>query len=274
LAADTLLVRSVLADQVRDRLLEGILDGSYPPDSRIVETSVAKKLGTSQAPVREALRGLASLGVVEITPFHGARVRQLQPEELLEAYVVRSAIETLAAKLAVPRMTDADIEDLVALGDKMLEAAKAGDGRTVAQHDVTFHGRIVELSGNRTLLRVWRSLEPFSRTYLTLLMPGSDPEWSAGLHPPILDSLRRRDVPGVISALESHFTEISDVLASRLETAPSRDHAGSPRADGAALESGKVDGAGGPGADGGADGGAPASGNTASASPRRRRGSR
>jgi DNA-binding GntR family transcriptional regulator len=225
LAAES-LVRSVLADQVRDRLLEGILDGSYPPDSRIVETSVAKELGTSQAPVREALRGLATLGVVEIIPFRGARVRQLQPEELLEAYVVRSAIETLGARLAVPRMTNADIEELVALGDKMTEAAKIGDGRTVAQNDVTFHGRIVELSGNRILLRVWRSLEPFSRTYLTLLMPGGDPEWSAGLHPPIVDALRERDVAGVVRALESHFTEVSDVLASRLDAAPARDQVG------------------------------------------------
>ena len=219
------LVRSPLADQIRDRLLEGILDGSYPPDSRIIETSVAKELGTSQAPVREALRSLATLGVVEIAPFRGARVRQLNPEELLEAYVVRSAIETLGAKLAVPRMTDADIEDLVSLGDKMNEAAAAGDGRTVAEHDVSFHEKIIELSGNRTLLRVWRSLEPFSRTYLTLVMPGSNPEWSARLHTPIVESLRNRDTRGVVRALTGHFTEVSDVLASRLEASAPGDHA-------------------------------------------------
>ena len=218
------LMRSVLAELVRDRLLEGILDGSYPPDSRIVETSVARELGTSQAPVREALRVLATLGVVEIIPFRGARVRQLDPEELLEAYVVRSAIETLAAQLAVPRMTDADVDELITLGENMTEAANAGDGRTVAQHDVTFHGRIVELSGNRTLVRVWRSLEPFSRTYLTLVMPGSDPQWSAGLHAPIVDSLRRRDVHGVVRALEGHFTEVSDVLRRRLEATAIADH--------------------------------------------------
>ena len=260
MAEDTLL-RSVLADQVRDRLLEDILNGSYPPDSRIVETSVAKKLGTSQAPVREALRGLATLGVVEIVPFHGARVRQLQPAELLEAYVVRSAIETLAATLAVPRLTDADIDELVALGDRMQEAAKAGDGRTVAQHDVSFHGQIVELSGNRTLLRVWRSLEPFSRTYLTLLMPGSDPQWSAGLHPPIVDSLRQRDIPGVVRALEMHFTEISDVLASRLETTPAADHADEPSPGDRGAD------------DSGAGGNSSGRRRAASGSPRRSRGS-
>ena len=220
------LLRSVLADQVRDRLLEGILDGSYPPDSRIVETSVARELGTSQAPVREALRGLESLGVVEITPFRGARVRQLQPDELLGAYVVRSAIETLGAKLAVPRISQRDIEELAGLAEKMKRAADAGDGHKVAEYDVNFHGRIIELSGNRTLIRVWRSLEPFSRTYLTMVMPGSDPEWSAGLHAPIVEALRRRDTRGVIRALEGHFAEVRDVVARRLsEGAPEEEPA-------------------------------------------------
>src|SRR5204862_35347 len=83
------------------------LDDSYPPDSRIVETAVAKELGTSQAPVREALRGLEALGIVEITPFRGARVRRLDSDELLEAYVVRSTIEVLGARLAMARLTDA-----------------------------------------------------------------------------------------------------------------------------------------------------------------------
>ena len=113
------LTRSVLADQVKERLLESILDGSYPPDSRIVETAVAKELGTSQAPVREALRGLEALGIVEITPFRGARVRRLDTAELLEAYVVRSAIEVLGARLAMARLTDDDVAALPAIGEDM-----------------------------------------------------------------------------------------------------------------------------------------------------------
>src|SRR3954453_16504089 len=117
------LTRSVLADQVKERLLESILDGSYPPDSRIVETAVAKELGTSQAPVREALRGLEALGIVEIAPFRGARVRRLDPQELLEAYVVRSAIEVLGARLAMPRLTADDVAGLVAIGEALQRAA-------------------------------------------------------------------------------------------------------------------------------------------------------
>ena len=148
------LTRSVLADQVKERLLEAILDGSYPPDSRIVETAVAKELGTSQAPVREALRGLEALGIVEITPFRGARVRRLDVAELLEAYVVRSAIEVLGARLAVARLTDDDVAAIARIGEDMRRVADAADGRALAIVDASFHEKIMSLSGNSTLLRV------------------------------------------------------------------------------------------------------------------------
>src|SRR3954470_4029605 len=175
------LTRSVLADQVKERLLEAILDGSYPPDSRIVETAVAKELGTSQAPVREALRGLEALGIVEIPPFRGARVRRLDIAELLEAYVVRSAIEVLGARLAVARLTDDDVAAITRIVEDMRRVADAGDGRALAIVDASFHEKIMQLSGNSTLLRVWRSLEPMSRTYITLVGPNSDPQWTCGL---------------------------------------------------------------------------------------------
>jgi DNA-binding GntR family transcriptional regulator len=216
MATSGALARSVLADQVKDRLLEEILAGRYAPDARIVETQVARELGTSQAPVREALRGLAALGVVEITPFRGARVRRPTRHELLEAYAVRSALETLAARLAVPRMDDGDLADLAGFMAAMQEAARAGDGHGVAEADARFHGRIVELADNGTLEKVWRSLEPFSRTYLTLMVPGADPQWSADLHTPILAALRGRDVDAVVAALEQHFADVAANMARRL----------------------------------------------------------
>jgi DNA-binding GntR family transcriptional regulator len=207
--------RSVLADQVKDRILEGILSGAYPPDSRIVETQVARALGTSQAPVREALRGLEALGVVEITPFRGARVRRPSKREIIEAYAVRSTLETLACRLAVPRMTGTDLGELADHLEAMRAAARDGDGRGVAEADARFHGRIVELADNGTLEKVWRSLEPFSRTYLTLMVPGADPRWSADLHAPILQALERRDVDAVVGAPQDHFDEVSRNMARR-----------------------------------------------------------
>ena len=209
------LSRSVLADQVKDRILQGILSGHYPPDSRIVETQVARELGTSQAPVREALRGLEALGLVEITPFRGARVRHPSRREILEAYVVRSTLEGFAARLAVPRLTDADVAELAGYLEAMRAAAVGGDGHGVAQADARFHGRIVELADNGALKRVWLSLEPASRTYLTLAVPGADPRWSAELHAPIVAAIERRDAEAVVEALGRHFDEVRDNMARR-----------------------------------------------------------
>jgi len=209
---DSAVSRSVLAEQVKDRLLQDILAGRYPPHSRIVETRVARELGTSQAPVREALRGLEALGVVEILPFRGARVRRPSAQELLEAYAVRSELEALGARLGVPRMTDADLAELEALGQAMQQAA-VGDRHEVAVADASFHARLLALAGNQTLERVWRSLEPFSRTYITLVAPGADAHWTADLHPAILRALRTRDAELVVAALRRHFDEAGAHLA-------------------------------------------------------------
>jgi DNA-binding GntR family transcriptional regulator len=179
-----------------------------------VETRVARELGTSQAPVREALRGLEALGVVEILPFRGARVRRPTIEELLEAYEVRAELESLGARLAVPTMTDADLAGLETLHGAMLRAARAGDRHEVAVQDAAFHARLMHLARNATLERVWQALQPFSRTYITLVSPGADAEWTANLHPPILRALQARDTAAVEAALRRHFTEASEHLAS------------------------------------------------------------
>ena len=209
------LARSVLADQVKERLLEDILAGRYPPESRIVETQVARELGTSQAPVREALRGLEALGVVEIMPFRGARVRRPSRREVIEAYAVRSAIEAFGAGLAATRLSDADLADLAESLAAMRAAAERADGHAVAAADARFHERIVQAADNGMLEKVWRSLEPFSRTYLTLSVPGADLAWSADLHGPILAALERRDGDAVVEALRRHFDQVRADMAAR-----------------------------------------------------------
>jgi len=197
--------RMVLSDQVKDRLLQAILDGRYPPGARIVETQVARELGTSQAPVREALRDLEALGLVEASAFRGARVRRPSAGELLEAFVIRSQLESFAARLAVAGMTNRDIDELAGHLGEMRRAARANDAHAEAMADAMFHGRIIELSGNATLHRVWRQLEPFSRTYITLVAPGADRHRIADLHQPVLDALRGRDAARTARALDRHY---------------------------------------------------------------------
>jgi DNA-binding GntR family transcriptional regulator len=210
---DRLISRNVLAEQVKDRLLGEILSGKYPPHSRIVETAVAREMGTSQAPVREALRGLEALGVVEILPFRGARVRRPSTDELMEAYAVRTELECLGVRLGMPNMTDADLVELEVLYGAMQDAAGSGDAHEVALRDAAFHARILRMAGSGTLERVWRSLEPFSRTYITLVVPRADASWTANLHTPIIAALRTGDAAHVEAALRFHFKEAAEHLA-------------------------------------------------------------
>ena len=209
----TAISRSVLSDTVKDRLLEAILDGRYPPGSRIVETRAAREFGTSQAPVREALRDLEALGVVEIAPFRGARVRRPSRDELLEAYVVRSELEALVVRLATPRLVDDDLDRLAGYLAAMHDAAEAGDPVGEASADAAFHGHLVDMSGNGTLKRVWGMLEPYSRTYITIAEPGADRRQIAGLHSPVLDALRARDGTLAEAAIRHHFATAKGMLA-------------------------------------------------------------
>ena len=213
MADEAEITRSVLSDQVKGRLLAAILEGRYPPGARIVETRVAKEFGTSQAPVREALRDLEALGVVENAPFRGARVRQPSVEELLEAFDVRTVLESHAARLAVANVSDDDLVQLERYLDEMREAASGGDAYTEARADAAFHAHIMGLSGNATLERVWRTLEPFLRTYITIVSPGVDRRAVADRHVPIIEALRARDEARVQATMADHFRAAAEALA-------------------------------------------------------------
>lgn len=216
------IARSVLAEQVEDRLLQDILAGRYPPDSRIVETRVARQLGVSQAPVREALRALEALGVVEILPFQGARVRRPSTAELLDAMAVREELECLAARLGLARLADDDLEELDRRLAAMEAAAAAGDRHAAAVQDSAFHARLLRVSGSRTLERTWAAVEPFSRTYITLALSGKAPDWTLDLHRRILVTLRQRDLDAVQAAIRHHFAVAAGELKSGWEGGTAR----------------------------------------------------
>src|SRR5712692_11889198 len=130
------VTRVVLREQVKELILERILNETYRPGERLVETRIATELGTSQAPVREALRDLELLRFVESEPFRGARVREVSEEELIEVYPVRAAIEEVAAREAAVRLAGG-VEALEAELDAMHAAADADDLHLLAEHDTT-----------------------------------------------------------------------------------------------------------------------------------------
>ena len=180
----------MLGDQIKDRLLTAIMEGELSPGDRIVETRIAKELGISQGPVREALRDLATLGLVDLQPHRGARVRQPTMGEHFEAMRVRVGLEAMAAREACGKITEDQAEELRRLIREMEELAEAGDTHGHAEKNTEFHAVIVRLSGNRTLERVWQMIQPFAQTYRTMTLRGLDDGGEyVDSHGPILEAL-------------------------------------------------------------------------------------
>jgi DNA-binding GntR family transcriptional regulator len=211
-AAATPFNRSSLREQIKDVILQRIVEGSLEPGSRIVETRIAQELGVSQGPVREALRDLEQLGCVVHEPNRGCSVRDFSLEELLEAFPVRAALEALAARLAAERITKAELAELEQLLERMTKAARRGDAHDQSQANASFHATIVRAARNRTLERQWQMLEPYSRTYLTVSRPGIDLVFLSDRHVPILNALRRRDPAAAAEAMQEHLMGAADLL--------------------------------------------------------------
>jgi DNA-binding GntR family transcriptional regulator len=202
--------RTMLREQVKDLLLARILTGAYAPGERLVETRIAQEFGTSQAPVREALRELESLRFVESEPFRGARVRAVSLREILEVYPVRSALEEVAARQAVSRLTDfAPFERAI---EDMRVAVAAGDVSGQVEHDVRFHRLIVEAAGNRTLLDVWDSLGIHGRTAVTFLKGTLTGVEVVDSHLPILSALSGGDPDEAAAGVHAHFANFEQLL--------------------------------------------------------------
>jgi DNA-binding GntR family transcriptional regulator len=209
---DPPFIRSNLREQIKDVILQRILDGDYQPGARLVETRIAQELGVSQAPVREALRDLEQLGCIVHEPFRGCSVRAFSAQELLEAFPVRAALEALAARLAAERMTEDELLRLAELVEKMRAAADRGDAHDQSQANAQFHATIVRAARNATLERQWSFLEPFSRTYISVSQPGLDLRALSDRHVPILDALRARDGDAAAEAMHQHLMDAADLL--------------------------------------------------------------
>ena len=203
------VTRSMLRDQIKDVIIERILDGVYGPGDRIVEIRVAEEFGVSQAPVREALRELELLRLIVSEPFRGARVRSITAEELAEIYPVRAALEEVAARGAAPVLAGR-VEPLRAEIEAMRAAARAADVHEFTTHDVGFHRLIVEASGNRTLQELWQSLHVDLRTTITLIKRVEDLMQVAESHVPVLEALDSGDPELAAERLRAHIVSFAD----------------------------------------------------------------
>lgn len=197
------LKRSSAAIQVKELLLERILDGTYKPGERLIELQIAEELETSQAPVREALRYLEAMRVVETEPYKGTRVRTVTERELEESSTVRSALEQLGCELAAPKLKD-NCEVLHEEARKFMAAAKKKDFSTYAEHDMAFHRIIMQKANNQLLLSIWESVVLESRFLRTLAKIGGENLVEFGsAHLVVLEALEKGDGKAASKAMKN-----------------------------------------------------------------------
>jgi DNA-binding GntR family transcriptional regulator len=194
-----------LREQIREHIVEGIVSGRWKPGERIVERRIAVELEVSQTPVREALRELETLRLIESAPNKGVRVRELSAADLEEIYPVRAGLEQIAAELAAPRLA-ADADALAALEPHvraLYEADRASDGEAQVRHTVAFHRELVRASGNSVLLHTWESLGIEVWTALSIRWLGTVQQSYAEEHEAVVAAFRRRD-PHIAEVVKAH----------------------------------------------------------------------
>ena len=149
--------RGCMRHRIRDAIVSRILDGSYPPGARLKELPLAREFDTSQAPVREALRELEALHLVQTEHYRGTRVRAIDLDELGQAYELRLLIEQASVRRAQP-CSPADLAALDAEAATMQRTTAPRDNDAHMASVVRFHRKLVEMSHNALFMRAWESM--------------------------------------------------------------------------------------------------------------------
>ncbi|HYJ12238.1 MAG TPA: GntR family transcriptional regulator [Thermomicrobiales bacterium] len=207
-----------LRHDVRDHLRNQIFDGTLQPGDRIVESRLARELGISQAPVREALRELEQMGLVVSYPNRGSSVRKVEPTDAAEMYSLRAHLEAMAVDRAVERMTEGDLDTLDGFIDGMLDAAANNDPERLTELDTAFHEFILTCADHDLLLRTWQGISPLNWTMMTVIrLKDRNLTELAERHRPVVQALRARDVAAADAAIREHVMVLGDRVVRELE---------------------------------------------------------
>ncbi len=197
-----------LHDAILARLRDHIVEGNIPGGGRVPERQLCEMLGISRTPLREALKVLASEGLVELLPNRGARVRQLSEHDLGELFEVMGGLEGLAGRLACENITDVEIAEIERLHYEMYGFYLHRDMHGYFRVNQLIHQKIVEASRNAVLLGTYASFAGrVRRVRYSANFARQRERWGEAMreHEAILDALRRRA-----------GSELSDILFEHL----------------------------------------------------------
>lgn len=206
--------RKVFREEIRNAIRDAIFSGELRPGDRIIETYWAKELGVSQGPVREAIRDLEALSLVETVPFKGSRVRTLTEKDVRDNYSVRICLESKSIRDAISKLPDEGLEKLSAqlreILELMDECAREGDLRHFTERDADFHRAIIDATGNQVLLRLWEQCNMRNWFSVSALTEAVSLKRLQQGHQQLLENIRRRDMAAAISTIEDHLTGLMD----------------------------------------------------------------
>jgi DNA-binding GntR family transcriptional regulator len=212
--------RERASDAAYESLWQAIMSQVFRPGERLNVPSIARKLGVSLTPAKEALSRLAAEGLVEIRPRSGTFVTEISPEDVAETFDLRMALECLAAEKAMMRFTPADHDHLEQmLADMARPMVSERDRVTHDRTNVELHNFIVEHSGNRRLIQLYRSLNAHIKI---ARIHRSHERWGERLageqaeHREIVDALKATDAERVRRALTHHIGRAAQNLVDDL----------------------------------------------------------
>lgn len=197
------LSRLTLAHQIRDSLVSRIVSGDLPPGERLLVGRLAATYGTSQAPVREALRELEAMRMVATTPRRGTFVRHFVQQTVRETYAVRAALEEAATRIAMLAGI-MPLEDLRADVQAMRDAARRNDFDASMRASVSFHRHVVEAARNELLALTWEALQIEARTAVTMLVTKVTLDEIARDHAAVLAAIEQGDPEAACRATREH----------------------------------------------------------------------
>jgi len=213
-----MVVRHSLREQIRDEILARIGSGALAPGDRLVEAKLAEELQVSSIPIREALRELVAIGVLESAPHRGAWVREVSLSETIDALEVRAALDALALRKAAGRLRQ-QIGPLRKIVAAIVAAAKHRDFVAFQQHNQRFHQFILAAAGNRALVRTHDALAFEVRTRFVMnFVSEVDPVAIAQEHAAIVDALELGDTKEAVRKAVAHSRHLIAYLQRQAAT--------------------------------------------------------
>lgn len=201
--------KETLRSNIKDYIQQQIAEGVYRPGDRIVETRLAKELNVSQAPVREAMLEMATIGLLEERPYSGTYVRNFTPAEIEDIFNTRAFIEEYAAKRAAKRVTE---EQLAGMEAVLEEMDRSQDLQVFVRLDKEFHGLVMDAAGSPALKRAWTNLRMAEWTYLCAATTAFSLDELIAQHRTIFRYLKNREDASAGAYMFLHIKGFGDEL--------------------------------------------------------------